>query len=65
LTIAIIPGYIYNPDNVGQAMATQDASASGDHDGSGVSGDGISQSTYVFVYILSMVVSAWIFVAYW
>ncbi len=46
-------------------MATQDASASGDHEGSGVSGDGISQSTYVFVYILSMVVSAWIFVAYW
>ena len=46
-------------------MATQDAAVSADQEGSAVSGDGISQSTYVFVYILSMVVSTWIFVAYW
>ena len=46
-------------------MATQDSAVSADQEGSTVSGDGISQSTYVFVYILSMVVSTWIFVAYW
>ena len=46
-------------------MATNDGAVSGDHESSGVSGDGISQSTYVFVYLLAMVVSGWIFVAYW
>ena len=46
-------------------MATQDASASGHKDGAVVSGDGISQSTYVFVYLLAMAVSVWIYVAFW
>ena len=46
-------------------MATQDATPSGEQDGSVVSGEGLSQSTYVFVYLLAMAVSVWIYVAFW
>ncbi|MEC7143174.1 MAG: hypothetical protein VXW30_06305 [Candidatus Thermoplasmatota archaeon] len=46
-------------------MATQDSSTSGNKDGAVVSENGISQSTYVFVYLLAMAVSVWIYVAFW
>ena len=46
-------------------MATQDTSASGEQDVSVVSGDEQSQSTYVFVYLLAMALSVWIYVAFW
>tara|TARA_B100001113_G_scaffold309659_1_gene272444 strand:+ start:60 stop:197 length:138 start_codon:yes stop_codon:yes gene_type:complete len=45
-------------------MAAQDA-PSREKTSSGVSSDGISQSTYVFVYLLAMVLSVWIFVGFW
>ena len=50
---------------VASNMATNEESVSGSDESSGISGDEVSQSTYVFVYILAMVVSAWIFVRYW
>jgi|TARA_Y100000768_G_C23962847_1_gene676306 hypothetical protein len=46
-------------------MASVDAPASEGKDGAVVSGDEISQSTYVFVYLLAMAVSVWIYVAFW
>tara|TARA_Y100001980_G_C14163368_1_gene41287 strand:- start:59 stop:199 length:141 start_codon:yes stop_codon:yes gene_type:complete len=46
-------------------MATQDTSASDGKDGAVVAENGISQSTYVFVYLLAMAISVWIYVAFW
>ncbi|HIH84035.1 MAG TPA: hypothetical protein HA345_01360 [Candidatus Thalassarchaeaceae archaeon] len=49
-------------------MATKDRSVIADDSNSGptkVWSDGVSQNTYLFVYILAMVLSSWIFIRYW
>ncbi len=49
-------------------MATKERSVTVDEPNSGptkVWSDGISQNTYLFVYILAMVLSVWIFVRFW
>ena len=49
-------------------MATKDRSVIAEDSNSGstkVWSDGVSQNTYLFVYILAIVLSSWIFIRYW